>query len=437
MRSGGPGSVWGGNAGLLFLCALLAPALATASTWENGPGLAVFTEPGYAQGDAVQLLDGQEIDKEAQSAPKFYPVPDPTPLQVTAEDYQPKYRSLGHLRGAYFDLSNVENFASKQKTELGVELHTEIEKILAEVGFKMLTKEEAELEPGQPQFDIWPSYKPACCSLGFWANRTQGGKILADPEYNYRVGTWGDGANFLTEETSECPHLGSWIATEVLRKIRQFAEDYQLARDELAEMVAQERALEEAAVELAEEYEGLDRASREAGAMGSALVKAKRLVDLIDKANHLVDRGGAYEPAPVALDGASSATSGAAQAVPNLPQPLQCDTAQVHYFEFFQQGSYKIGGRQSLFLNDLADAMLRCTDYRFVVETHETDGGSEGAGRELSKWRAHTLETYLLARGIPPERVDMRFFGRAQETMMGGEGNEATRRVVVRPVAIN
>ncbi|MEM7221099.1 MAG: hypothetical protein AAF515_22250 [Pseudomonadota bacterium] len=154
-------------------------------------------------------------------------------IRIGETHYNPKHHTLARLTGAYFELANLRRFIENEELTEAVDLVAEMQRRLDAVGFRMQTKDQMEADPAQAQFDIWPSAKPDCCTVGFWANLTQAARVTSNPAYKFRLGTWGGGGNFQTTAPESCPNKGLWLAEELLAIIDAFAADYEKARREL------------------------------------------------------------------------------------------------------------------------------------------------------------------------------------------------------------
>jgi outer membrane protein OmpA-like peptidoglycan-associated protein len=70
-------------------------------------------------------------------------------------------------------------------------------------------------------------------------------------------------------------------------------------------------------------------------------------------------------------------------------------------------------------------------DFRFSVEGHTDSIGTESANMQLSRARAQVVKEYLIARGVPPERLATVGHGE-KEPVAGNEtddGRQRNRRV--------
>ena len=197
----------------------------------------------------------------ALNAPKYYPPFSTTKLRIGDENYQKKHMTLKGLPGVFIDLSFVESASKKAGVTIYSDLSRRIEVKLNSAGLKLLSKEEVELTPGQPKMDIYPNLPSGlvppnveaidshideddpyrydnleCCTASIWASFSQGGKVLRQPDYNYRMGTWGKGNN-----THDCSDLGLWLSVAVLETVDAFISDFKKAEEEDAKIIAKSK----------------------------------------------------------------------------------------------------------------------------------------------------------------------------------------------------
>jgi general secretion pathway protein A len=88
-------------------------------------------------------------------------------------------------------------------------------------------------------------------------------------------------------------------------------------------------------------------------------------------------------------------------------------------------------------LDELADYMLRQPDTTVVIRGYTDAMGSPDYNRNLSAFRANVVKSYLVGKGIGPERMKVIGMGHAAPRMTNAtaEGRSANRRVEIEVVA--
>lgn len=177
------------------------------------------------------MLCASTLVSQETAANGYYPDVEQTKLSITGEDYQPGYKTLANLEGIYVNVSGIKGFYSRLKTPRADSLIAELKKRVDASGLKWLSKESVENEPGQPTLSFFPSYKPGCCTLGLWAGFSQGAKVLSAPDENYRLSSWGSGANhYGGEKGASCLDASDWAWENVIDKMEAFLADYERAK---------------------------------------------------------------------------------------------------------------------------------------------------------------------------------------------------------------
>ncbi len=80
----------------------------------------------------------------------------------------------------------------------------------------------------------------------------------------------------------------------------------------------------------------------------------------------------------------------------------------------FRSGSATLDASSDALLDTLVDVIQRCPDMRIEVGGHTDSDGSDGANLALSERRANAVITYLVAQGVPPDRLVAKGYGEAQ-----------------------
>ena len=70
-------------------------------------------------------------------------------------------------------------------------------------------------------------------------------------------------------------------------------------------------------------------------------------------------------------------------------------------------------------LDGIVERMKREARLRVVVEGHADARGSKRVNLGLSKQRAQAVKNALIARGVEPERVSVRWFGERKPAVVG------------------
>jgi len=334
----------------------------------------------------------QSVPSSITHKPVYYPQCSQTPLRVGEENYQKSYLALRGLTGIYLDIDGVLKGARKKGVTMREGLKEEVIKRLNKAGIRLLTKKEMELTRGQPKMSMFPSfpkhlkaanisvkvdevpisYQSDCCQEGIWTSFTQGATTLRDPYTHYNLGTWGEGHN-----THDCSDIGGWMSDVILKTIDSFTEDKLEAEEDYKKMLSSGKIkLEEIKKEKTDE--------------GTPPAKTGNMV---------------------------------------------CNTSLMMYIEMFKTNATTIMPSKYYVLNKLADAMLACPQYNYLIETHADQRSSHEYNYHLSTKRAKSIQYYLLSRGVPDEQFEIQPFGDSRPITKGttAEDYATNRRVVVTP----
>ncbi len=330
--------------------------------------------------------------------PEFYPTCNGEPLQVSKEDYQPGSLSLHGLTGLYINLDDVLKGAQSRKVKLHTDLKGAVAQKLETAGIRLLSKEEMEKTPGQPEMSMYPSYpkhlgpfKPDeprieynahCCTAGIWTSFTQGASTLRTPLLNHKLATWGEGHN-----TNDCSDVGKWLGEVVLKTVDDFISAKQKADQDYAAWLK------------------------------NGKTEAKHVA-----ATTTVPESTPEKPIEIRET--------------NDTQTLACDTAILLYAEIFPTASATVSRAKSGILRKVADNMKACPQYRYRIETHSDQRSDEEYNDVLSARRAVAIRNFMVEQGVDEEQFDLRFYGERRPLVEGNseEAWAANRRVTITPL---
>ncbi|HRJ51744.1 MAG TPA: OmpA family protein [Candidatus Thiothrix moscowensis] len=344
-----------------------------------------------------------------EAKPERYPACPDTPVQVGKEDYQPSNLSLQGLTGIYINLDDVISSAKPKNLKLQADLKDAVVKRLEKAGMRLLSKEELEKTPGQPEMSMFPSYpkhlgpfKPGeprieynaqCCTAGIWTSFTQGASTLRNPLLNHKLGTWGEGHN-----TTDCSDVGKWLNEVVLKTVDNF-------------IAAKQKA--------DQDYKAWQAKQGKSAANAAASAPEKM-------ADKLPDQPVAAPVAAKPVEIRSTSDTAA----------LACDTAVLLYAELFPGGSATLSRGKMGILSKVADNMKACPQYRYRIETHSDQRADDEYNEVLSARRAVAIRNYLVDHGVDEEQFELRFYGERKPLVEGNDAAAwaANRRVMVTPV---
>lgn len=359
----------------------------------------------------------QTVDLNISDKPIFYAQPNPAPLQVGEEDYQKSYLALAGLTGVYVNIDDVLKGATGKEVQMLVSLKEEVVKRLNSAGIRLLTEDEMEKTPGQPQMSMFPSfpkhlgkpkkgepaiiYRADCCTMGIWTSFLQGGKVLRNPHINYKLGTWGQGHN-----TNDCSDIGGWMSDVILQTVDKFTEDKLKADKDYKEWVLTQKTESKKVEEVKKDQEPEEA--------DKPLVEEKTTVT---------------QSKPIKA--------------PLVQQSMdigeeKCSANLMMYIEMFKTDSSFIIPSKRYILKKLANVMKSCPDYNYLIETHADARASKEYNRRLTEKRAKSIRFYLLSQGVPDAQFDIQPFGENEPVAHGAsqEDHVANRRVVVTPFRV-
>lgn len=354
----------------------------------------------------------------AESKPAFYPNDREQPLPIAKEDYQLSNLSLQGLTGLYINIDDAINSAKPKNIKLPADLKAQLVGRLEKAGMRLLSKEEMEKTPGQPEMSMFPSYpkhlgpfKPGeprieynaqCCTAGIWTSFTQGASTLRNPLLNHKLATWGEGHN-----TADCADLGKWLAEAVLKTIDHFIVAKQKADQDYKKWFAQQGQVDTKPV----------------------VTKAPTVQTKSNLEAPVAAKPGVATPATdktVEVHAIGKASS------------LACDTAVLLYAELFPTASATLSRTNIAILAKVADNIKACPQYRYRIETHSDQRADEEYNEVLSARRAVAIRNYLVDHGVDEEQFDLRFYGERKPLVMGDDelAWAANRRVAIMPIKI-
>lgn len=103
---------------------------------------------------------------------------------------------------------------------------------------------------------------------------------------------------------------------------------------------------------------------------------------------------------------------------------------------FFRTGSYQLGNNSNPELTRLVKLMKQNPKIQIEIAGHTDNVGDENSNKTLSKNRAEAVKRYLVAKGIPAQRISSRGYGSAQpiadnSTSSGRSKNRRTEFIIL------
>ena len=104
----------------------------------------------------------------------------------------------------------------------------------------------------------------------------------------------------------------------------------------------------------------------------------------------------------------------------------------------FATGKADITGDSAKVLGEIGNLLARKPDWRLRIEGHTDDVGSPGYNAALSSERAAAVQNYLLAKGVPRNRLGTIGHGEAAPVAPNDteEGRQRNRRVEIKIVPV-
>lgn len=361
-----------------------------------------------------------------ESSTAVYPSVRSAPVALTQEDYQLSNLALQGLTGLYINIDQVISSAQPKNIQLSKDLKAQVISRLEKAGIRLLTKEEMEKTPGQPEMSMFPSYpkhlgpfKPGeprveynaqCCTAGIWTSFTQGASTLRNPWLNHKLATWGEGHN-----TTDCADIGKWLTEVVLKTVDDFISAKQKADQEYPLWWAKQKSKQIPSEAANKPTANLDSSSEKTALKPAASLPTQQ--ELLTAVRDKVIEVHTVE------------------VTENAPE-LACDTAVLLYAELFPTASATLNRTNIAILAKLADNMKACPQYRYRIETHSDQRADTEYNEILSARRAVAIRNYLVDHGVNEDQFELRFYGERQPAVAGDDEAAwaANRRVVVMPL---
>ncbi len=135
-----------------------------------------------------------------------------------------------------------------------------------------------------------------------------------------------------------------------------------------------------------------------------------------------------YKEANVTMKVKSGKTQSITVSLEPVPPPIKFP--MIH----FDCCSWRIKPQYAKMLDDLADALKKCPDVKFVIEGHASSDGPEDYNMRLSIKRAESVKKYLVRKGISADRMKVEGYGETRPIAPNDtlEGRRMNRRVQFR-----
>ena len=121
--------------------------------------------------------------------------------------------------------------------------------------------------------------------------------------------------------------------------------------------------------------------------------------------------------------------------IPNTTVTRQEDRLLVTMPEpiFFEVNSAALKPQAQQTLNQIADVVIKYPDFTMLVKGHTDSRGSEKYNQDLSERRAKAVQNYLIAKGVPAQRITAIGFGKTMSVASNdtAEGRQKNRRVEI------
>ena len=285
----------------------------------------------------VAALSFNEEPMPYTGTPEMYPECSQPPLNVTGENYKDKYLSLAGLTGLHIVFDYIERGSRKNNITLDPELIQKIRARLQRAGLALLTKEEMQMTPGQPKMEIYPNFP-----------KGQVGKYAIS-----------------SVENSACCTAGIWVSYfEGASTLRQPETHYVLSTW------------------------GQGDSTHDCSSLGSwmstaVLRKIESFIKDFERAQHNYNEKNVLSKNDIA------------------PTEAQCSKSKTIYSNMFKTGSYQFSKIHSPELNQLADSIKQCPNYRFLIDAHADTRATPSFNQALSEKRSQAIKFYLLSKNVP------------------------------------
>jgi len=97
----------------------------------------------------------------------------------------------------------------------------------------------------------------------------------------------------------------------------------------------------------------------------------------------------------------------------------------------FEFGKADIKKESYPYLNELADTLIKAQNWTLEIHGHTDDRGSDDFNIKLSKKRADSVKNYLVMKGVLPETITTKGFGKSKPLVPNDsdENRQKNRRV--------
>ncbi|MBC7737204.1 MAG: OmpA family protein, partial [Candidatus Saccharibacteria bacterium] len=103
----------------------------------------------------------------------------------------------------------------------------------------------------------------------------------------------------------------------------------------------------------------------------------------------------------------------------------------------FRSASATLNVAGSAILNQIVDIISRCPDIRVEIGGHTDDDGSDAANMRLSERRAAAVKTWLVSKGIAPDRLVSQGYGEANPLVPNDSSQNMARNRRIEFRALN
>ncbi|OUS32576.1 hypothetical protein A9Q99_00455 [Gammaproteobacteria bacterium 45_16_T64] len=311
--------------------------------------------------------------------PDIYPACSAMNIRVTDENYQGKYLALAGLTGVYVVFDYLEGGSRKNNVSLDSELVQKVRSRLNRAGLKLLTKEEMLITPGQPKMEIYPNFPSS------------------------QVGDHG----ISSVENNPCCTAGLWVSYfEGASILRQPNSNYILSTW------------------------GQGDSTHDCSTLGNWMSTA-----VLRKIDAFIDD---FERAQSDFTATTPETVSATPRIVDIPVQ-DCSTPKTIYSDMFKAGSYQFSRVRSPELNELANTINRCPDYRFMIEAHADIRSTPSFNQVLTEKRAQAIKFYLLAKNVSSAQFETKGKGEHYPIAHGNteKDHAMNRRIEVTAFRVN
>lgn len=323
----------------------------------------------------VSALSYNEEPMPYTGTPEMYPECSQPPLNVTEENYKDKYLSLAGLTGLHIVFDYIEGGSRKNNVILDPELIHKIRARLQKAGLALLTKEEMQMTPGQPKMEIYPNFPIS------------------------QVGKYG----ISSVENSACCTAGIWVSYfEGASTLRQPNTHYVLSTW------------------------GQGDNTHDCSSLGEWMsIAVLRKID-----SFIMDFERAQKHSYKEQDFLSKNNMDSIEG--------KCSKSKTIYSNMFKTGSYQFSKVHSPELNQLADTIKQCPNYRFLIDAHADTRATPSFNQALSEKRSQAIKFYLLSKNVPISKFETQGQGERFPIAHGNSQKDhaMNRRIEVTPFKI-